>query len=501
MRLTAILILLLSTSTIVRSQKDYDPSKKYAVGQMQEDLAFLKNALEEGHPGYTWYTSKDTLDLMFEKVKNSIQDPMTEKQFSLSLEPIFTYVRCGHTIVLPSSEFYEKDRSVDRKFPPFFTYYHDDELYLTGLSGDTSKTHVGKKILSINGLDKKQIVEDILSVNTTDGYNQTHLYNVLNRRFSPYFRFLYEEQDSFKVELMDSLGNIENLVFDPRIDLNKQNKKAKAKLDKKKKKEKKDPEEEPKKVKAKPKPIFSKKDHQLSLAEKDSTLAVIDIRSFNRSGKKFYKKTFKYLKEKNIDNLVIDLRNNGGGYVGDALFLLSYLVEKPISLGAQKKTYSKLSFRKNLSNRFSIFASKLFLPLFTKTSKENGEKYFRIKFKPNTKRHFDGNIYVLINGGSFSASCIVGSYLQDQELATFIGRETGGGKNGSSAIVMPYLNLPHTKVRVRFPLYRVYHEISAANIGRGILPDFPVEYNIEAVLKKRDLDMEKVYELVKEQEQ
>ena len=53
----------------------------------------------------------------------------------------------------------------------------------------------------------------------------------------------------------------------------------------------------------------------------------MDIRGFRqRQGKGFYGKAFRYLHQEELPNLVIDLRDNGGGAVKDASRLLSYLL-------------------------------------------------------------------------------------------------------------------------------------------------------------------------------
>ena len=59
---------------------------------------------------------------------------------------------------------------------------------------------------------------------------------------------------------------------------------------------------------------------------------------------------------------------------------------------------------------------------------------------------FQGKVYVLINGGSFSASCILSSNLQGSKRAVFVGEETGGTYNGTVAGRMPLLELPNSKL-------------------------------------------------------
>ena len=64
---------------------------------------------------------------------------------------------------------------------------------------------------------------------------------------------------------------------------------------------------------------------------------------------------------------------------------------------------------------------------------------------------------------------------------------------------MANLILPETKARIRFPLYKLTFDAPGPDIGRGVFPDVPVKYTSQELLKGKDLDMEKAYELIKKQ--
>jgi len=116
--------------------------------------------------------------------------------------------------------------------------------------------------------------------------------------------------------------------------------------------------------------------------------------------------------------------------------------------------------------------------------------------EPHKKLNYDKSVFVLIDGYSFSASCVVSSLLEQEERATFIGEETGGGYAGTNAMQTPIFTLPNTMIRVRAPLWALYHNISTADKGRGIFPDYPTNPTMQNRIDKYDVDMEKVYELI-----
>jgi len=122
--------------------------------------------------------------------------------------------------------------------------------------------------------------------------------------------------------------------------------------------------------------------------------------------------------------------------------------------------------------------------------------------QPNSKYGFKGKVYLFTNGGSFSAAAIFSSIVQQYNpQAVVIGRETGGGAHGCNAFISPYLTLPHTQTKVRIPMFKIVLRVAGRDEGHGVVPDYPVEYSFDDVRKNRDLDIEKVYELVKQKDE
>ena len=120
---------------------------------------------------------------------------------------------------------------------------------------------------------------------------------------------------------------------------------------------------------------------------------------------------------------------------------------------------------------------------------------YTVKLKPR-KHHYTKKIIVLINGGSFSASCLVSAYLKDNNRAIFIGEETSGAIEGCNAGITPYYILPNTKLKIRVPAFRIQHDICKTNTGHGIIPDYKIDYTINDIFAKKDLELQKVKELL-----
>ena len=118
--------------------------------------------------------------------------------------------------------------------------------------------------------------------------------------------------------------------------------------------------------------------------------------------------------------------------------------------------------------------------------------HITIQNRVREKNHYNGKLYILIDGGCFSATAYTAAFLKKHKRGLFIGEETGGGEKGCNAMVMNYLELPNTKLRYRFPFFRVEHNVTPQAIGRGVFPDVNIKYDKKSRLEDKDLEMEKV---------
>ena len=124
--------------------------------------------------------------------------------------------------------------------------------------------------------------------------------------------------------------------------------------------------------------------------------------------------------------------------------------------------------------------------------------YFeRHYFKPRKKHHFDGKIYLLTGGNSFSATTLVLKAVQGQPNVKIIGEETGGGAYGNTAWMIPDVKLPETGVRFRLPKFRLVMDKDLVKTGRGVMPDIFVRATPEYILRGVDPKIEVVKEMIK----
>jgi C-terminal processing protease CtpA/Prc len=217
--------------------------------------------------------------------------------------------------------------------------------------------------------------------------------------------------------------------------------------------------------------------------------AYLTLNTFSKGHlRKFFRRSFRTLRKKNITELAIDIRNNGGGRVGLSTLLTRYLSRKPFKVADSlyAKTQSLHPYTKYIKGRFLNNLEMMLISSRQKDGNYHIRHLERKTYSPKKKNHYNGNLYLLVSGPSFSATTLVANTLKGQVKIVLLGEETGGGWHGNNGIMIPDIILPLTKMRVRLPLYRLVQYEHVPKNGMGIIPDIYIGTSYEALLKGYD---------------
>ena len=489
--LIAVPALLLFSCTA--SKQSFNPDKKFSPAQLQEDYTLFRNILEESHPSLYWYTPKDSMDYFFTTGYDKIRDSMTESEFKTLLSYVISRIDCGHTAV-KSSKKYSKylDTAKLKTFPLSLKFWGDTMVVTANLNRRDSILKRGVILTSINGYTQKQLRDSLFNYIVTDGYSTCGKYQSLSTgfAFANLYKNVYGSTDSFRIGYIDSNGMETNLklpTYDFMNDTMSRWGFSLHRPDEKKKKT------EPRFV------FFASTNLQLDTGLRTAYMA---LNTFDKGNhlKKFFRQSFKAIKQNRIENLVIDVRSNGGGEAGNSTRLTRYLIDHKFKLA--DSLYSV-----NRSSRYDKYIEKSFiyhvLMDFATKKEDDGKYHFgyyeRKYFKPKKKNHFNGKVYVLIGGNSFSATTLFAGALKGQKNITLVGEETGGGYYGNTAWVIPDVTLPNTRVRFRLPKFRLIVDRNREKNGRGVMPDVWSTPSVEAISKGIDFKSEKARELIETQ--
>lgn len=188
---------------------------------------------------------------------------------------------------------------------------------------------------------------------------------------------------------------------------------------------------------------------------RNDKILVITITNFNDDTADLFKKAVRLAVEKNPRGIILDLRNNPGGYLETAIEVVSEWVDQGVVVTEQFSPEKKNEYLNRGRARLKSFPT-----------------------------------VVLVNQGSASASEIVTGALKDYKKATVIGKKTFG--KGSVQTLEEIKDGSSVKITVAKWLTPDGYNINE----QGISPDIEVDLTAEDYDKNKDPQMDKAVELL-----
>lgn len=490
---TSLLFLLIALLLIscTASRHDYIPTKKYPRKALQEDFQLLRNILEKKHPSLYWYNSEDSVAASFDHFYSLISDSMTEQAFAWKiLAPLTGQFHCGHTTVSMSKAYgrWAKGKQLP-SFPIHLKVWNDTMAVTGNLNRKDSIFKRGTLITSINGIKNHDLIEKMFTYLPTDGHALNINYVRLSSNFPYYHRNIFGLSKEYRITYLDSSG-IEKTTSLPLFAVTKDTTKKTVQI---------------KTVGPKLKlPRLSRKERLKQYRELyiDSAgqYAILSVHTFSGGNlRTFFRRSFKKLRKENIPSLIIDVRSNGGGHVALSTLLTKYVTRSRFRVADSVYAVSKSlgPYTKHIKGKILNNLEMLVISRKRKDGLYHVPYLEKKYFRPKKNNYYNGNVYVLTAGSTFSAASLLCNTLKGQEGITLVGEETGGGWHGNNGIMIPEIKLPHTKLRVRLPLYRLVQFNHIPKTGTGVLPDVHVGPDYRALINRKDKKMEVVKELIR----
>ncbi|HEU4470930.1 MAG TPA: S41 family peptidase, partial [Flavisolibacter sp.] len=392
--------------------------------QQEEDFTIFRGSLKEGHGGLFYFIDEASFNKKCDSVRRTFREGASTESFYLKLRYLTSLLGHGHTrINFPDSSGTNFKMGALRKgqvYLPLQLLVINKRLYVTADCSDERLAEKGSEILSINGVPVARLLQTMLQYIPADGRNTSFKYYFLYNYY--YFHFLY------------------NLLFPGVTEFDVLLAKGKKPVRLKGKK----PAEIENTYLSRTGQNISRFDDPLDYKPEIGTgTAYLKVSSFYKGfiesfGKQFepyMDSVFRDLNRCGTANLVIDLRNNEGGGDSYTDILFSHLSTKPfMGFGFDQvpgKVFQYSKYTINLSDELKAFindpnaflndGSLVLKPEYTKD---------KVLFQP-AKNVFDGRVYVLTNGGTFSAGNIFVRHLYNYRKSNskpilFIGEENGG---------------------------------------------------------------------------
>ncbi len=454
--------------------------------QVNEDYTILKNVLTQGYPSLYEYTSQPewvSLFTNFEKEKLGTIKSVNELYKSIA--ELTNNTRDGHLIVMRPQL-----NSIPKLFPLLLKII-DEKLYT---DTDDFGIPIGSEIISIDHINAVELKRKFLKYAPSDGFNTSKKDRQIEREFGILYFYEFGAKEAFQVEYKTPANKVfrKTIKSQPFESIGSRfvNRNSYFSIY----------------HKATNKSEFVKN----TIGQKEPFVyfmdslhtAVLTMNSFQLDVERFraeLKVIFKNINRRKVKNLIIDIRQNEGGYPLNSINAFSYIAQEPFK---QKKSSSVITSQlpekqhsQNLVNGYTYqsFFEKYYQNApkkeneWTITTDENESHMI-----PN-KKGFKGKTYVLVGGKTFSAGSSFALFCKNQGIK-LIGEETGGGYYTQTGGYPIIYTLPNSKIKVLISFVKIsrYVEDQTLKKGSGILPDIQIPLTIQDLIEGKDSQLDYV---------
>ena len=454
--------------------------EKLTKEQVIEDYTILKNVLTKGYPSLYEYTSQsewDSLFLNFEKEKLKINK--NNNDLYKSITELTDYARDGHLIVMRPQL-----TSIPKLFPLLLKII--DKRFYTDT--DDFDIPIGSEIISIDDIHAAEVRQRFLKYAPSDGFNTTKKDRQIEREFGILHFYEFGTKDAYQIEYKTPSNEvfIKNIKSQPFESIGSRfanrnsyfsiyhsatNKSEFVKN------------------------TVGKKEPFVYFIDSLNT-AVLTMNSFQLDVEKFQtelKTIFKNINRKKVENLIVDIRQNDGGYPLNSINAFSYIANDPFKQrSATHVITSSLPEENHSQNLVNGYTYNTFFEKYYQNAPKKKNEWISTTdenepFMVPNKKGFKGKTYVLIGGKTFSAGASFALFCKNQGI-TLIGEETGGNYYTQTGGYPIIYTLPNSKVKILISFVNISRFVNDKTVekGSGILPDFRVLLTVQDLIEGRD---------------
>jgi len=492
-------LLFLIFSNIIFSQSiDDQISQK----KMKKDFEIFKQISKEANSGLYKYRTKQQIDSIYNWANHQIEKIKSYREFYNLIFTISDFEGSCHNDVSLSKKYTENLKNETFGYFPYPIKWIEGK-WLINMSD--KEIPLGAEIITINDVPINKIIPELYKYYSTDGNNLTGKRIGLMKYFSKYYRLhfgltktfviSYVNPNSKHIETKDiqSIGNKTYFENFKKMHSMSVDQYYYADL---------------------------KENQKYNYKQLNPSTGILTIHTFIIGDKQtiehkkylhFLDSIFVNIKTQGIKNLIVDIRNNGGGNDPNDLVTYSYLTNRSF----QENKQAWISFKKiPLMKYYNIGIPKFIRPLVvgkynkefqTIFPKEQNVKYYqdensddhRIR-TPNLNA-FNGNIYLLISPKVASAGSLFGAMVAGNENTTTIGEETLGGYYGHNGHSPLSYKLPKSKIVITFSAVNLEQDVPKREnqkYGRGIIPNYEITQTFDDFINNADTQMNFTLEFI-----
>lgn len=399
--------------TVKEFQNSLSADNRLSAVEAKEDLLFLMEHLEERHPA--WLDGSEELtkavEMQYEKEIAAINTEITVKELNNAAARIAAKLHDGHTYV---------------------TWYHDTQMRYVD---DFTQFWTYGDPISIDGISIQNMWEtyqEMASYEREEYAREQFLNNIIVSEYG--LQSCGIDTSDGVVMLFDNQGELVEQRYDfvPLEEVNGYTKSESG-------------------LKEETGWVFYQIDEENSLGIFTITECI-----YNKEYKETLASFFEQVEEKNIQNIAVDLRGNGGGNSRVANEFIRYL-----NVDKYRSWDFAIRFGQHLWQKKDI-------------------EYKNRKKEPG----FEGNLYVLTDIWTYSSAMDFAMLIGDNDLGAIVGQASGNMPDSYGDCL--YFQMPHSKLAVSIS-YKRWYRLDRSRSGEPLIPDYETD---------SENALDKVYDLI-----
>lgn len=463
--------------------------------KMLKDLELFKNIRLEANSGLYKYRTKQEIDSIYSWAKNEIKDSSTYLDFYNVILQLTDFEGSLHNDTSLPTKISEALQDESNGYFPYPLKYIENKWII---NFDKGAIPLGAEIIAINNERIEDIIKNLNKYYTTDGINITGKRIGLERNFSNYYRLNYGLKNQFVIEYKTRISKAVKKEKLSSISYSDFYKNVSRRY-------------------SRPFDTFNYRDWKENETYNFKTInnqtGILTINDFGLGGEKdprhlrylsFLDSVFTTIKQNKINNLIVDVRYNGGGTDPNDLVTYSYLTQRNFSENKQAWiSFKKIPYLKYVYSKVPAFLRPLGVGKYNKEyqkefPKEVNGKFYQDAFNndrrirtPN-KNAFNGNVYLLISPRVASAGSLFAAMVAGNKNTVVIGEETMGGYYGHNGHTKLGYILPKSKIETFFFSVNLEQDVPKKEnqiYNRGIMPDTNVTQSFDDYLNQKDTQL------------
>lgn len=496
---TYLSLFLLIIVNIACSQSIDDP---FPQEKMLKDLQVFKNIRLEANSGLYKYRTEQQIDSIYNWAKGEIKTSFTYRDFYNIINKLTDFEGSLHnSTLLPTKTLDALEDEKSGYFPYPLKFIENKWV----VNYDNGAIPLGSEIMSINNEKIEDILENLNKYCTTDGVNKTGKLISLNYSFGKYYRFNYGLKNQFIIEYKTRISKEVKKETLSSISYKDYYKNVSRRY-------------------SRPFDTFDyrnwKENETYNFKTINNETGILTINDFGLGDEKdprhlryvtFLDSVFTSIKKNAIENLIVDIRRNGGGNDPNDVVSYSYLTNRNFTENKQAWiSFKKIPYIKYVYTKVPRFLRPFGVGKYNKEyqkefpEERNGKFYQNVtnddhKIRKPNKNAFKGNIYLLIGPGVASAGSLFAAMVAGNENTVVIGEETMGGYYGHNGHVKLGYILPKSKIETFFFSVNLEQDVPRKKnqiYNRGIIPDYNITQTYEDYLNQKDSQMEFTLQLI-----